>query len=108
MKEVKITVGGKEYSKTRPTVLDLRRMAEYQKAMQYTDDDGAKKRKNVAVDEDAQKATLKFITEFVGAPSNKMADDADLFELFEAMRTIDANIAEALLGARPEKNVEGR
>lgn len=108
MKEVKITIDGKEYAKTRPTVLDLRRFAEYQKAMQSTDDSGKVMRKNIAVDEEAQKATFKFITEFVGAPSNKIADDADLFELFEAMRTIDANIAEALLGARPEKNADGQ
>ena len=108
MKEVKITINGKEYAKTRPTVLDLRRMAEYQKAMQFTDDSGKVTRRNIAVDEEAQKATFKFIAEFVGAPEAKIADNADLFELFEAMMTIDANIAEALLGTRREKNAEGR
>ena len=50
MKEVKITINGKEYKKTRPTLLDLRRMAEYQKAMQVKKD-GKILRKNIAVDE---------------------------------------------------------
>lgn len=108
MKEVKITIDGKEYAKTRPTVLDLRRFAEYQKAMQSTDDSGKAMRRNIAVDEEAQKATFKFIADFVGAPDKKISDSDDLFTLFEAMRTIDANIAEALLGVKPGKNVDGQ
>lgn len=108
MKEVKITIDGKEYAKVRPTVLDLRKMAEYQKAMQVTGEDGKTRRKNVAVDEDAQKATFKFIAAFVGAPDKKISDDADLSELFDAMRTIDANIAEALTGVEAGKNAEGQ
>ena len=108
MKEVKITIAGKEYAKTRPTVFDLRRMAEYQKAMQVKTKDGKVLRKNIAVDQEAQDATLKFIASFVGAEGAKIGEDTDLFEVFEAMRTIDANIAEALTGTEPGKNVEGR
>lgn len=107
MKEVKITINGKEYKKTRPTLLDLRRMAEYQKAMQVKKD-GKILRKNIAVDEDALNATLKFIVSFVGAEGVTLGDDTDLLEVFEAMRTIDKNIAEALTGTNDEKNAEGR
>ena len=108
MKEVKVSIGGKEYSKTRPTVLDLRRMAEYQEAMQFTDENGKIRRKNVAVDKEAQKATFRFVAGYVGAPSENVRDDDDLFEIFSAMRDIDNNIAEALTGESMEKNGEGQ
>lgn len=105
MKEVKITVSGKEYKKTRPTLLDLRRMAEYQQNMQGKTDDGKTIRKNIAVDADAQAATIQFVGDFLGA---EIDESADLFDVFEALRTIDANIAEALTGKSTEKNAEGR
>ena len=108
MKEVKITLNGKEYKKTRPVLLDLRNMAEYQKSMLKKLEDGKTMRKNVAVDEEAQDATIKLIASFLGAPESEFSDDIDLAELFEAMRNIDANIAEAMTGQEQEKNADGR
>lgn len=105
MKEVKVVVDGKEYTKTNPVNLDVRRYAQHQMDM-IVEENGSKRRLNPIMDEGALEKIVKFVCDYVGAPTVTLTDDANVKEWFDSYRQIDANLLEAVTGKDP--NAGGR
>lgn len=100
MKEVKITVNGKEYKKTNPMIKDWKNLMEYQ---------SNNREKNLVLDEEPMKDIIKTVAEYVEAPMQDLDKHCPIDMIMEAFRAIDSNIVEAFTGVNSsEKNAQGR
>lgn len=99
MKEVKIVIGGKEYTKVNPMVKDWKNLLEYQ---------SANKEKNLMVDEAPLENIIHLVADYVDAPEERIADECSIDVIMGVFHAIDANILESFIGVNAEKNADGR
>ncbi len=98
MKEVKLTINGKEYKKTHPMIKDWKNLMEYQTN---------NKEKNLVLDDGPMNDIVRTVAEYVAAPEADLDQHCPIDMIMEAFRAIDANIVEAFTGVN-SKNAEGR
>ncbi len=99
MKEVNITIDGKEYKKTNPMIKDWKNLMEYQ---------ANNKEKNLILNEEPMADIIKTVAEYVDAPEQELGEKCPIDMIMEAFRAVNANIVEAFTGVKSEKNAEGR
>ncbi len=99
MKDVKITVDGKEYKKAGVCVADWLALLEFTE--KYKD-------KNILLDREAGLAVMDVLAGYLGLPESRLRGESDLAEVMQAWRDLNANVVEAFTGAGTEKNAGGR
>ena len=89
MKKVSLTVNGKSYEKTNPTVKDWFDQQEMLTATQG---------KNIIIDKDSSESVIQAVALFLGTTSDEIVTaNIDLEELINAYQTIQANILECFI-----------
>lgn len=99
MKEIKISVNGKEYAKKNVCIADWLTLVEFTEKY---------KEKNILLDKEAGLAAMGVLAGYLEMPESKLREGCDLAEVMQAWRDLNANVVEAFTGVETGKNAEGR
>lgn len=99
MKEIKITIGGKEYAKSNVRIADWLALVEFTEKY---------KEKNILLDKEAGLAAMDVLAGYLGVQEKEMRAESDLAEIMQAWRDLNANVVEAFTGVETGKNAGGR
>lgn len=99
MKEIKIKIGGKEYTKRNVSIADWLALVEFTE--QY-------KEKNILLDKEAGLAALGVLAGYLDVSESALREGSDLAEVMQAWRDLNTNVVEAFTGVGAGKNAGGR